>query len=103
MRVAIFIIVIAGPLFGLIGYFMSYQWIFWIGVVICGFDLFMDTASGRIRIPVLPAVIVVISLIMISPWYIAIGFGTVLWGAFSAISELYGTIRERIETRPPGP
>lgn len=103
MRVATLSIVIAGPLFGLIGYSMSYQWLFWIGVAICGFDLFMDTASGRLRAPVLPAVIIVISLILRSPWYIGIGVGIVLWGTLSAISELYGTIREWIATRRHGP
>jgi len=61
------IITALGPLVGGAGWLLEISWLFWIGVAICALTMFLDVASGAMKLPVLPVLFMGVSAFLISP------------------------------------
>lgn len=80
----------AGPLLGAGGWFTQTMWLFWVGVVVCVITLFLNMASGVMKLPVLPILFMVIAAVLLTPWYVGLGVGLVAWTALESIGEVVG-------------
>lgn len=83
-----------GPLFGAAGWFLSLGWLFWVGVALCGITLFLNMASGVMKLPVLPVLFMAVAAAFLSPWYVGIGAGLLIWTALESVGEVVGLKRE---------
>ena len=86
----VFLITLSGPILGASGYFLEMLWLLWVGVAVCLLNLFMNLASGVMKLPVLPIVAVVIGATVVSPWYLGAGYGLLVWTAIEAAGEVVG-------------
>jgi hypothetical protein len=57
-------------------------------VIVAAFNLFMNVASGAMRLPLLPAATILIGAGAWSPWYIGASLGLLVWTAIEALGEL---------------
>ena len=89
------LITFAGPILGIVGLGIDVQALFWIGVIICAFNLFMNLASGVMNFPLIPGVLVVAGGIYWSPWFMGAALGLVVWTGLEALGELYSIARGR--------
>lgn len=85
-----FLLTLAGPLCGGIGWFIEYQWFFWIGVSLSGLTLFLNLASGVLKAPILPTLFTAVGAFSLSPWYVGAGAGLLLWTGCELIGEIFG-------------
>lgn len=85
-----FLLTLAGPLIGGIGWFIEYHWLFWVGVGLSALTLFLNLASGVLKLPILPTVFIAVGGFGLSPWYVGAGAGLLLWTAFEPIGEVFG-------------
>jgi len=83
-----------GPLVGGAGWFFEISWLFWIGVAICAFTMFLNVASGVMKLPVLPVLFMGVAAFLISPWYAGAGLGLAIWTALQAVGEVIGLKKE---------
>ena len=90
---AAFLVTLAGPLLGAIGWFVPSTWLLWVGVVICTITLLLNLASGVMKLPILPAVFMAVSAVLVSPWYLGVGVGLIAWTALEAIGEIAGLLK----------
>jgi hypothetical protein len=93
MNVAL-LVTLAGPILGFSGWFLHINWLFWGGVAICALTLFLNLASGVMKLPVLPVLFMAIAAVFTSPWYLGLGAGLVAWTALEAVGEVIGLRRE---------
>lgn len=84
----------AGPLLGATGWFFSLGWLFWIGVALCAVTLFLNMASGVMKLPILPIAFMAGAAAFFSPWYLGLGVGLVVWTALESAGEIVGLRRE---------
>lgn len=84
----------SGPLLGGAGWFFSLSWLFWVGVALCTSNLFLNVASGVMKLPVLPVAIMAGAAVFISPWYLGLGVGLVAWTALESAGEIFGLKKE---------
>lgn len=89
----VFLFTAAGPLLGAVGWFYSLVWLFWIGVALCGVTLFLNIASGVMKLPILPVAFMAGATAFFSPWYLGLGVGLLLWTALESAGELVGIRR----------
>jgi hypothetical protein len=85
----------AGPLIALAGLAMEIQTVFWIGIAICAANLFMNLASGAMKLPILPGALIVGGMLFWKPWLVGAALGLLIWTTLEAIGELLSTIRRR--------
>ncbi|MBZ0072964.1 MAG: hypothetical protein K8I04_14705 [Gammaproteobacteria bacterium] len=85
-----FLLTLAGPLCGGIGWFSEYQWLFWVGVGLSGLTFFLNLASGVLKMPILPTLFTAVGAFSLSPWYVGAGAGLLLWTGFELIGETFG-------------
>jgi len=78
----------SGPIIGAIGLYAGWQWFFWLGVALAGFNLFMNIASGAMRLPVLPIGAMALGGLVWVPWTVGVGLGLLVWTAIEAAGEL---------------
>ena len=97
MKMLVFLF--SGPILMSIGYFGSYGLVFWIGTAICAFILFMNLASGVLKFPIIPLIMVGISTMFIDPWFVAAAIGLGAWTALEAVGEVYGRLSETRNNR----
>lgn len=90
----VLLIIVMGPLIGGAGWFFDMSWPFWIGVTICAVTLFLNIASGVMKLPVLPALFMGVAAFLTSPWYVGAGFGILVWTALQAAGEIIGLKKE---------
>lgn len=90
----VFLFTASGPLLGAAGWFLSLSWIFWIGVSMCAINLFLNLASGAMKLPVLPAAFMVGAAVLFSPWYVGLSVGLVAWTALESAGEIIGIKKE---------
>ena len=83
-----------GPLLGAAGWLFSLSWLFWLAVVLCGITLFLNMASGVMKLPVLPVLFMAGAAAFLSPWYVGIGAGLLIWTALEFVGEIVGLKRE---------
>jgi predicted PurR-regulated permease PerM len=81
----VFLFTLSGPVIGGIGAFGGIHWLFWIGVGLCAVNLFMNVASGVMRVPILPVLFVVVAGFLIKPWFMGAGLGLPAWTALEAM------------------
>lgn len=85
-----FLITAAGPILGGIGWFGGIDWLFWVGVALCVLTLFLNLASGVMKLPVLPALFMLVTAFIVGPWYFGLGVGLLAWTAVEAAGEAVG-------------
>jgi len=88
------IVTVAGPILGASGWFTQTMWLFWIGVVVCVITLFLNVASGVMKLPVLPVLFMAVAAILLSPWYVGLGVGLIAWTALESVGEIVGLRKE---------
>ncbi|MEA2872004.1 MAG: hypothetical protein QOH67_1980 [Hyphomicrobiales bacterium] len=76
-----------GPIVAAAGYYFDLSVIFWIGVALAAFNLFMNLASGALKFPWIELGVVAIGSLIFSPWYFGAGIGLVAATALEAIGE----------------
>lgn len=84
----VLIITAVGPILGVFGLLVELTWVFWIGVALCALVLFMNIGSGTMKLPVLPLLFMTAGAVTMSPWYVGVGTGLVLWTALESAGEL---------------
>ncbi|NNM66325.1 MAG: hypothetical protein HKL99_17285 [Burkholderiales bacterium] len=89
------LVTVAGPFLGAGGWFSQTMWLFWVGVAICVVTLFLNMASGVMRLPVLPVLFMAIAAWLLNPWYLGLGAGLIAWTALEAVGEVIGLRKER--------
>jgi len=88
------LVTVAGPLLGAGGWFSQTTWLFWVGVAICVVTLFLNMASGVMKLPVLPVLFMAIAAGLLSPWHVGLGVGLIAWTALEAVGEVIGLRKE---------
>lgn len=83
-----------GPLLGAAGWLLSLSWLFWTGVVLCAINLFLNIASGVMKLPVSPVLFMAVSAAFLSPWFVGFGAGLLVWTALESVGEVVGLKRE---------
>lgn len=84
----------SGPVVGGAGWFLSYSWLFWVGVALCVITLFLNVASGVMKFPILPLLFMVVAAAFLSPWYVGLGVGLLVWTTLDSIGEVIGLKKE---------
>lgn len=87
-----FLITLSAPLSGGIGWFLGLQWLFWIGVGLALLTLFLNLASGVLKLPVLPALLIIIAASLITPWYVGAAAGLLTWTGLELMGEIFGRV-----------
>jgi len=82
-----------GPLLGATGWFLHMSFLFWLGVAVCALTLFLNMASGAMKLPVLPVAFMVFFAGVVSPWWLGVGAGLVAWTALETIGESLARLR----------
>ena len=77
-----------GPIIALLGFYVGVDVMFWVGVVVCAVNLFMNLASGAMRFPFLPLVFAWLATFFWSPWTLGVAMGLVLWTLFEGVLEI---------------
>jgi hypothetical protein len=86
---AIFTLITAsGPLAGLFGWMMEWPGLFWLGAGLAGLNLFMNLASGVMRLPVLPAIAVIAGAGFAGDWLAGGAAGLLVYTGVEAIGEI---------------
>lgn len=80
---------VLGPAIGIIGWALQFNWLFWLGTAICILNLFLNMASGLMKLPVLPALFMMVAAFFVKPWHIGIGAGLLVWTALESMGELW--------------
>jgi hypothetical protein len=83
----------AGPVVGAVGYFAGVPILFWVGVGIAGINLFMNLASGAMKLPILPAICVVIGAALASPWFVGASLGLLVYTAIESAGEIVTVVK----------
>jgi hypothetical protein len=83
-----------GPIVGGAGWFLEMSWLFWIGVAICALTMFLNVASGVMKLPVLPVLFMGVAAFLTSPWYVGVGLGLLIWTALESVGEVIGLKKE---------
>ncbi len=91
MLVTIF--TLSGPIVGLTSYFFGMEPIFWIGFALACANLFMNIASGAMRVPALPIAFAAAASFLIVPWYQGAAIGLLSYTLIEGVSELFSTRR----------
>lgn len=87
---------LSGPVVGGLGYLGGIVWLVWAGVILCAINLFMNLASGVMKLPLLPVVAIVVGCVLVRPWYVGAAYGLLVYTAIEGIGELIGfTSRSR--------
>jgi hypothetical protein len=88
MKLAFVSFTLLGPIVGAIGFYLSLPIVFWIGVGLAGLNLFMNLASGVMKLPLLPGACVILGGMLLFPWYEGAGTGLLAWTALEGAGEL---------------
>lgn len=87
-----FLVTLAGPVSGSIGWLLGSEWLFWVGVGLSGLTLVLNLASGVLKLPILPGLLIILGGWFISPWYVGAGAGLLVWTGVEAIGEILGRV-----------
>ena len=90
----VFLFTASGPLLGAAAWFFSLSWLFWVGVALCAINLFLNIASGVMKLPVLPVLFMAVAAAFLSPWYVGFGTGLLIWTELESVGEVVGLKRE---------
>jgi hypothetical protein len=85
----------SGPIVGGIGYFIEQPWLFWIGTALAGMNLFMNMASGVMKLPILPLAFMFATAGFVTPWYVGLSVGLLVWTAVEASGEIFHRLSQR--------
>lgn len=86
----VFIFTLSGPALGGIGWFADVRWLFWVGVALCAVNLFLNVASGVMKAPILPALVMIFAGAFLHPWYLGAAVGLLAWTALEVVGEVIG-------------
>ena len=59
------LVTVAGPILSAAGWYAGIIWLFWLGVAVCATTLFLNLASGVMKLPVLPGLCVLIAAALV--------------------------------------
>lgn len=90
----VFLFTASGPLLGAAAWYLSLSWFFWAGVALCAINLFLNIASGVMKLPILPVLFMAVAAALLSPWYVGFGAGLLIWTALESVGEVVGLKRE---------
>jgi hypothetical protein len=82
-----------GPVLGAAGWFLSIPWLFWLGAAFAAVNLFMNLASGVMKLPLLPLLLIVIGAIFLDPWTRGAAAGLLVWTALESLGEVWASVR----------
>jgi hypothetical protein len=88
------VVTLAGPLAAATSWLLGGTWLFWVGVAVCVLALFLNIASGAMKLPILPAVCMLLAALFLTPWYFGVGVGLVAWTTLDGLGEIYGIWKE---------
>lgn len=83
----------SGPVLGFLGFFMGWPWLFWVGVLLAAVNLFLNVASGVMKMPLLPILLSVGGALYWNPWLEGLGLGLLAWTLIEGIGELVPKLR----------
>jgi len=87
-----FILTVAGPMLGGFGWWFELQWLYWLGVLVSSVTLFLNLASGLLKSPVIPVILMIGGAFLMDPWYLGAGAGLLIWTGLEALGEIIGRI-----------
>ena len=86
---------LSGPVVAGIGFYLDFEIAFWIGVALAGLNLFMNLASGVMKFPILPLIIVVVAGVYLKPAFFGSAVGLLAWTLIEGLSEIPSYFRKR--------
>ena len=88
------LLTVSGPIVGAVGWFTDITWLFWVGTGLCVLTLVLNMASGVMKLPILPVLLMVVAAVLVKPWYLGVSVGLIGWTALESIGELIGLRKE---------
>ncbi|MCG6903586.1 MAG: hypothetical protein LJE68_12980 [Rhodobacter sp.] len=82
------IVTICGPTIAAFGFFIGSMPVFWVGTAICVLNLFLNFASDVMKLPILPAIFIVVAIPFFSTWYLGAAIGLAIYTAVEAVGDL---------------
>lgn len=86
-------LVVGGPLCAWLGWNEGSFGLFWFGAFICAVNLWLDSASGVMKAPLLPAIFIIVGAINARSWYIGAAYGLAAWTVVDAAGMVLGLVR----------
>jgi hypothetical protein len=86
---------LSGPVLGAIGLYFELATVFWVGLGLALLNLFMNLASGAMKLPILPSIFAIAAAAILSPWYFGASIGLLAYTAFEGLSELVSPGKRR--------
>mgnify|MGYP001826293879 CR=1 FL=1 len=88
------IFTLSGPALGGLGWYFDLPWLFWVGAALAGVNLFMNLASGAMKVPILPFIAMIAGAVIFDSWLDGCAVGILAYTAVEGILE-FGPKRER--------
>lgn len=82
-----------GSVIGFLGLYLDQSIAFWIGAILALANLSLDLVSGSMRLPILPAALMIVAAGILDPWYVGAAAGLFAWTALSGIGALVSAFR----------
>lgn len=89
----VFVFTALGPLVGGAGWFFSIGWLFWVGATLAAINLFLNLASGAMKLPILPTALMIVGGAALNPWYRGVAAGLLVWTALESLGEIWSTLK----------
>jgi len=86
-------ITLLGPALGGIGWLIQLPWLLWIGVAVCTLNLALNLASGVMKLPILPAICMLVGAVVATPWWYGVAVGLIVYTGLEALGEVYARLQ----------
>jgi len=86
-------ITLLGPALGGIGWLIPLPWLLWIGVAVCTLNLALNLASGVMKLPILPAICMLVGAVVATPWWYGVAVGLIVYTGLEALGEVYARLQ----------
>ena len=90
-----FLVTLAGPLIGGLGWLIQAPWLLWIGAAVCALNLALNLASGVMKLPILPSIFMILAAVVASPWWYGVAVGLIVYTGLETLGEVYARLRAR--------
>jgi hypothetical protein len=88
-----FLVTLVGPILGCVGWLVQAPWLLWVGIAVCTLNLVLNLASGVMKLPILPAIFMLVAAVATSPWWYGVAIGLLVYTGLEALGESYARLR----------
>ena len=88
-----FFVTLFGAALGGVGWLIQVPWLLWIGVIVCILNLALNLASGVMKLPILPALFMLVGAVVATPWWYGVAVGLIVYTGLEALGEVYARLQ----------